>query len=392
MYTAELMRLAAPIFLLILTVACRNMDDGRPAADTSAPQGNSVSTAPFGQTPTGEAVDLYTLTNANGLEVKAITFGGIITSLRVPDRNGAPADVALGFNELEPYLRNPPYFGAIIGRYGNRIARGRFTLDGRTYTLAPNDGPNHLHGGITGFDKVVWNAEPFERADAVGIAFTHTSPDGNEGYPGTLTTKVTYTLNDANELAFEYEATTDKATPVNLTQHTYFNLRGEGNGDILNHRLTIHASRMTPVDRTLIPTGIAPVDGTPFDFRMPATIGARIDADDPQIRAGSGYDHNFVLDREADGLTLAARVEEPESGRVVEISTTEPGMQFYSGNHLNGSLTGKSGQPYGRRSGFALETQHYPDSPNRPEFPSTILQPGQTYRSKTVLSFSVVRQ
>jgi aldose 1-epimerase len=349
-----------------------------------------VSKSAFGQTPAGELVDLYTLTNAAGIEIKAITFGGIITSIRVPDRNGKFEDVALGFNQLEPYLRNPPYLGAIIGRYANRIAQGRFTLDGRTYTLAVNNPPNHLHGGVKAFDKVVWKAEPFQNAEAVGLVFTHVSPDGDEGYPGTLNAKVTYTLNNRNELAFDYEATTDKATPVNLTQHTYFNLSGEGSGDILGHVLTVNASRMTPVDGRLIPTGIANVEGTPFDFRKPMAIGARIGATDPQIKAGNGYDHNFVIDRQGSAgsaLVLAARVEDPASGRVVEISTTEPGIQFYTGNFLDGSLTGKSGRPYTRRSGFALETQHYPDSPNHPEFPSTILEPGETYRSRTVYTF-----
>ncbi len=255
-----------PLFLALLLGACTNTD----APVALAAQEGSVNKAVFGKTPEGEPVDVYTLTNAGGMQVRAITFGGIITSIRVPDRSGTLGDVALGFNELEPYLRNPPYFGAIIGRYGNRIAKGRFTLDGRTYTLAVNNRPNHLHGGIKGFDKVVWKAESFENGDAVGLILTHTSPDGDEGYPGTLTLKVTYILNNSNELAFDYQATTDKATPVNLTQHTYFNLAGEGNGDILGHVLTIHASQMTPVDRGLIPTGITNVAGTPFDFRMPA--------------------------------------------------------------------------------------------------------------------------
>jgi aldose 1-epimerase len=355
----------------------------------AAPQGRSVNKAPFGVTPDGTPVDLYTLTNAKGMEVRVITFGGIITSIRVPDRRGAFADVALGFGELAPYLRNPPYFGSIIGRYANRIADGRFTLDGRTYTLAVNNPPNHLHGGTRGFDKIVWQAKPFSNGNGVGLTFTHTSPDGDEGYPGRLAITVTYTLNDANELAFDYQATTDKATPVNLTQHTYFNLAGDGSGDILNHILTIHASRMTPVDQRLIPVGIATVAGTPFDFRKPTAIGARISADNAQIRYGRGYDHNFVLDRTGNGLVAAARVEEPGSGRVLEISTTEPGVQFYTGNFLDGSLRGKSGRPYTQRTGFALETQHYPDSPNRPEFPTTILRPGETYRSRTLFAFNV---
>jgi aldose 1-epimerase len=380
------------VCLVLVVAASFTAGAQQRAGSAASPRKGSVSKSAFGKTPGGEPVDLYVLTNARGMEVRAITFGGIITGIRVPDRAGNVADVALGFGELEPYLKNPPYFGAIVGRYGNRIAKGRFTLDGRSYTLAVNNAPNHLHGGVKGFDKVVWKAEPFTRADAVGVVFSHTSPDGDEGYPGTLTMKVTYTLsNAANELAFDYEATTDKATPVNLTQHTYFNLAGEGNGDILGHVLTIHASRMTPVDQSLIPTGIAPVDGTPFDFRMPTAIGARIRATDQQIRYGNGYDHNFVLDRSGAGLVLAAHVEEPTSGRVLEVSTTEPGMQFYTGNFLDGTLKGKSGRPYTQRSGFALETQHYPDSPNHPDFPSTILKPGATYRSKTVFAFKVAK-
>jgi aldose 1-epimerase len=375
-----------PFLLMVLLAACSDSAQNQ-ARGTASAQKGSVSKASFGTTPDGQVVDVYTLRGAGGMEVRAITFGGIITSIRVPDRRGNLADVALGFNELTPYLRNPPYFGAIIGRYGNRIAKGRFTLGGRTYTLAVNNAPNHLHGGIKGFDKVVWKAEPFTSGDDVGLAFTHTSPDGDEGYPGTLNVKVTYTLDAGNALSFEYEATTDKPTPVNLTQHSYFNLAGEGTGDILGHVLTIYASRMTPVDASLIPTGIAPVDGTPFDFRVPTPIGGRIRDNDPQIRNGNGYDHNFVLDRNGNGLSLAARVEEPVSGRVLEVSTTEPGMQFYTGNFLDGSLTGKSGRPYAQRTGFALETQHYPDSPNQPAFPSTILEPGQTYHSKTVYTF-----
>jgi aldose 1-epimerase len=376
--------------LAVCLAACTNADGQRPAEALEALQERTVNKAAFGATSEGERVDAYTLTNAHGMEIRVITFGGIITSIRVPDRNGRLDDIVLGFDGLEPYLRNPPYFGAIIGRYANRIAKGRFTLDGRTYALAVNNRPNHLHGGTRGFDKVVWSAEPFTTADTVGVVLTHTSPDGDEGNPGTLVVTVTYTLTDANELVVDYLAGTDKATPLNLTQHTYFNLAGEGRGDILGHVLTIHASRMTPVDPDLIPTGVASVAGTPFDFRTPTAIGARIDTKDPQLLYGRGYDHNFVLDRSGNDLAPAARVEEPASGRVVEVSTTEPGMQLYTGNFLDGTLTGKSGRPYERRAGFSLETQHYPDSPNHPEFPSTILEPGRTFRSKTVFAFTVV--
>jgi aldose 1-epimerase len=381
----------AAALALALGLGAGACNGAQPPQAPAAPQDASVKKASFGETPEGTPVDVYTLTNAAGMEVRVITFGGIITSIRVPDRHGVLADVTLGFDRLEPYLRNPAYFGAIIGRYANRIAGGRFTLDGRAYALAVNSGANHLHGGTRGFDKVVWKAGPFTNAGAVGVIFTHTSPDGDQGYPGTLAATVTYTLTDTNELTFDFQATTDKTTPVNLTQHTYFNLAGDGAGDILGHILTIHASRMTPVDQHLIPTGIAPVDDTPFDFRKPTAVGARIESAHPQIGVGRGYDHNFVLDRSGSGLAPAARVEEPVSGRVLNISTTEPGVQLYTGNFLDGSLTGKSGRPYAQRSGLALETQHYPDSPNHPDFPSTILRPGETYRSKSVFAFSVNR-
>ena len=348
----------------------------------------SVARTPFDSTPAGQAVELFTLTNPQGIEVRAITYGGIILSLRTPDRDGRLGDIVLGYDSLAGYLRASPYFGAIIGRYGNRIANGRFTLDGQTYALAANNGPNHLHGGIRGFDKVVWSAEPLETDSAVGVVFTYTSPDGEEGYPGTLRVQVTYTLADDGKLAFDYLATADRATPVNLTQHSYFNLAGSG--DVLGHELTIAASDFTPVDATLIPTGaVAPVDGTPFDFRTPTAIGARIAADHPQLANGLGYDHNFVLDREGPGLAPAARVVAPASGRTLDVWTTEPGLQFYSGNFLDGSITGKAGRVYAHRAGFCLETQHFPDSPNQPAFPSTILRPGEEYRSRTVFGFGV---
>ena len=347
---------------------------------------------PFGTTNRGEAVSVYTLRNAQGMELRVTNYGGIILSLKVKDRNGRSGDVVLGYDSLADYERSSPYFGAIIGRYGNRIARGRFTLDGTTYTLATNNGPNHLHGGVKGFDKVVWDAAPFDRGDSVGLVFRYTSADGEEGYPGTLQTTVTYTLNDRNELILDYHATTDRATPINLTQHSYFNLAGDGKGDILGHVVTLNADRFTPVDSTLIPTGeIKSVTGTPFDFRTPTAIGARIDQDDQQLHYGRGYDHNFVLVKGADrGPTLAARVSEPSSGRVMEVRTTEPGLQFYSGNFLDGTLRGKAGTVYQHRYGFAMETQHYPDSPNKPTFPSTILRPGEQYRSRTIYTFTVL--
>jgi aldose 1-epimerase len=344
----------------------------------------------FGELPDGREVYAYTLDNGRGVTLEAISYGGIIVSLDTPDRRGRRGDIVLGYDDLSGYLKETPYFGAIIGRYGNRIANARFTLDGRTYQLAANNGPNHLHGGDIGFDKVLWSAMPFSRADSVGVVFRYTSPDGEEGYPGNLAATVTYTLTTDGSLVFDYEATTDKPTPVNLTQHSYFNLAGDGARDVLDHVLTIYADSFTPVDSTLIPPGkIEPVAGTPFDFRTPMAIGARIGATDQQLEYGGGYDHNFVLDRSGPGLAHAAHVYEPTTGRTLDIYTTEPGLQFYSGNFLDGSLVGKSGHVYEHRYGFCLETQHYPDSPNEPGFPSTILRPGEEYRSRTVLRFGV---
>ena len=346
---------------------------------------------PFGNV-SGESVEMLTLTNTNGIELRAITYGGIITSIKTPDRTGAMGDIVLGFNSIDRYQADHPFFGTIIGRYGNRIAKGRFTIDGKEYTLATNNGPNHLHGGNRGFDKRIWQAEVLPPiAGQNSVAFSYTSADGEEGYPGKLIVEVTYTLNDNNELIVSYEARTDKATHVNLTQHSYFNLVGEGSGDILGHELTIDADRYTPVDATLIPTGVlAPVEGTPFDFRKSTAIGARIEAADKQIKNGQGYDHNWVLNGTT-GRRRAARVVEPKSGRTLEVATTEPGLQFYAGNFLDGTLTGNSGLPYGRRSGFCLETQHFPDTPNQKNFPTTLLKPGEQYKTETVFTFGVSR-
>ena len=343
----------------------------------------------FGQTPDGQKVKLYTLTNSNGLKARITTYGAIVVSLEVPDRNGKLDDITLGYDDLSGYIKNNPYFGVIAGRYANRIAKGRFTLDGTTYQLATNNGENHLHGGVKGFDKVVWDAESFEQDDAVGVKLTYLSKDGEEGYPGNLNCSVTYTLTNDDELKISYEAQTDKATPVNLTHHSYFNLAGQGNGDILGHKLMINADRFTPIDKGLIPPGeLQSVKGTPMDFTKPRAIGARINDDFEQLKFGLGYDHNWVLNKKGNELTLAARVYEPTSGRVLEIYTTEPGIQFYSGNFLDGTITGKQGKVYKHRYGFCLETQHYPDSPNKPSFPSVILLPGQIYQTTTIHKFS----
>jgi aldose 1-epimerase len=354
-------------------------------------QGGSIDVQPYGTLADGQEVEEYTLTNANGMEVKIITYGGIISSIRVPDRNGELANVALGFDNLGDYETRNPYFGNITGRYANRIANARFTLDGTEYTLAANNGPNTLHGGTVGFDKRVWQATTVEGDGEVGVELTYLSPDGEEGYPGNLAVSVTYTLTDDNELRMDYRATTDAPTVVNLTNHAYFNLAGEGTGSIYDHILMINADTYTPVDATLIPTGeLAPVEGTPFDFRAAKPIGPGQRSAHEQIVLGRGYDHNFVLNRadmEDTSMMLAARVYEPDSGRFLEVWTTEPGIQFYAGNFLDGTLIGTSGHLYRQSDGFALETQHFPDSPNQPDFPSTVLNPGETYETTTIYKF-----
>jgi aldose 1-epimerase len=359
----------------------------------AAPANPQIIVKPFGQLADGRQTHLYTLENARGFRADISDFGGIVVSLFVPDKSGKLADVSLGFDNAPQYLKASPYFGALIGRYGNRIASGKFTLDGKTYTLATNNTPGgipcSLHGGNVGFDKVLWSAKPGVKDGSPTLVLSYLSRDGEEGYPGNLSVEVTYTVTPQDELRIDYQATTDKATPVNLTNHTYFNLQGEGEGTILDHVVTLRASQTTPVNAGLIPTGeIAPVAGTPLDFTSPHAIGDRIEADDQQLKFAGGYDHNWVLDKPPGELALAATVYEPNSGRVMEVLTTEPGVQFYSGNFLDGTLTGKSEKKYPRRSGFCLETQHYPDSPNHPNFPSTILRPGETLRSTTIYRFS----
>jgi aldose 1-epimerase len=341
----------------------------------------------------GKPVLIYYMTNGNGMRADISNYGAIVRCLEVPDRNGKIDDIVLGYASVNEYLEDSPYFGALVGRYGNRIARGRFTLDGEDYKLAVNNGPNHLHGGLKGFDKVIWDAEPYMDENGVSLKLTYLSKDGEEGYPGNLKVTAIYTLTRDNELKIDYEATTDKPTVLNVTHHGYFNLAGQGKSDILNHELMINAARFTPVDETLITTGeLRPVKGTPFDFTSPRKIGERIDqSDDEQIRFGKGYDHNFVLNKSGKELTPAARVEEPTSGRVMEVYTTEPGVQFYAGNFLDGSNVGKDGKVYKHRYGFCLETQHFPDSPNKQDnkdFPSVVLRPGEKFTSQTIYKFS----
>jgi aldose 1-epimerase len=353
-------------------------------------QSRGITKETWGKTANGEAVDRYTLTNARGASVQIITLGGTVTSIKVPDRAGTIGEVTLGFDSLEGYLKPHPFFGVLVGRYGNRIGNATFTLDGKTYTLAKNNGENSLHGGRKGFDKYVWKAREVPSKDGLAIELTHVSPDGDEGFPGTLTATVVYTWTDANGLRIDYTATTDKPTVVNLTNHAYFNLSSGAASTILDHELMLAADHFTPVDKGLIPTGeIRAVKGTPFDFTTSRKIGQHIDAGDEQIQFGGGYDHNFVLKANAGSMRMAARVVERTSGRVMDVTTTEPGVQFYTGNFLDGTLVGRGGKTYGKRAGFCLETQHYPDSPNKPKFPSVVLRPGETYRTSTQYTFSV---
>jgi aldose 1-epimerase len=356
-----------------------------PAADSAVKS--------FGKLPDGRETHLYTLQNAHGVRVEISDFAGVVARLEVPDRNGRMADIALGLKDAATYLKDSPFFGALIGRYGNRLANGKFTIDGKTYSVPVNNEPGGmpcaLHGGPMGFDKVLWTAHPTKNHGNPALELKYVSKDGEMGFPGTLTTEVTYTLTDTDELRIDYKATTDKATPVNLTSHIYFNLHGEGNGTILDHVLMMKASKMTPTNAGQIPTGeIVAVAGTPFDFTTPHAVGERIDADNEQLKSGGGYDHNWVLDNQSGKLALAATLLDPDTGRYMEVLTTEPGLQFYSGNFLDGTLTGPGGKAYPRRSGLCLETQHYPDSPNHPNFPNTILHPGETLRSTTIYRFS----
>lgn len=360
---------------------------------TSLASGEAKSTMKkqsFGKMSDGRQADLFILTNKKGMEVAITNFGGIVVSLKAPDRTGKFEDVVLGYDSIDGYLTNKAFFGALIGRYGNRIAHGKFALNGTTYTLPKNDGDNTLHGGPEGFNKRLWTAKDVSTAKAQALELTYISADGEEGFPGRLSAKVVYTLSDQNELAIAYSATADKDTVVNLTNHSYFNLAGQGNSDILSHELMIKGEHITAVDDTLIPTGeLRPVKGTPFDFTHATAIGARINQDDPQLKVGKGYDHNWVLsDHGSHSPVLVAEAYEPKSGRVLQILTTEPGVQFYSGNFLDGTITGKGGKVYNHRYGFCLETQHFPDSPNHPKFPSTTLKPGQAYSTTTIFKFS----
>src|SRR5487761_329062 len=378
---ARLMRLHLPLALVLGVMAgfAAQAPKGHPAMERSV----------FGKMPNGQKVDLYTLTNHNGVRVKITNYGGRVVSILAPDRHGHLADVVLGYDTLDGYLtKQDPFFGAIVGRYANRIAKGRFTLDGVEYKLPINDGPNSLHGGPDGFDKKVWKVQELTQAQPAH-ALTYISKNGEEGYPGDLSVKVVYTLTDSNELRIDYSATTDKDTVLNLSNHSYFNLAGQGNGDVLKQVMMINADRFTPVDASLIPTGeLRSVEATPFDFRKPTVIGARINQDNEQLKFAKGYDQNFVLNRKGNGLELAARATDPESGRVLEVLTTQPGIQFYTGNFLDGTVHGKGGKVYGHRYAFCLETQHFPDSPNHPKFPSTELKPGHAFHQVTVFKFS----
>ncbi|HEY1337817.1 MAG TPA: aldose epimerase family protein [Bryobacteraceae bacterium] len=376
-------RWTAALALGAAALVCFAQAPGKKGSKTAAMK-NAPPRA-YGKMPDGTPVEMYTLENANGMKAEIITYGGIVVSLTAPDKAGKFADVVLGMDSLDGYRSETAHLGALIGRYGNRIGHGQFTLDGKVYHLPKNNGDNTLHGGPGGFDTRVWKARP--AGDSLEL--TYVSKDGEEGFPGTLTAKAVYSLTPLNELKIDYTATTDKDTVVNLTNHSYFNLAGQGNGTILNHEVMINADRFTPVDEGLIPTGeLKAVKGTPFDFTKATAIGARIEQKDQQLQFGNGYDHNWVLNKGNGGLTKAAEVREPTTGRVMEVWTTEPGMQFYTGNFLDGTIKGKGGKAYPFRGAFCMETQHYPDSPNKPNFPSTVLKPGQTYHTTTVYRFS----
>ena len=371
----------------IFFMSCANNNETQTAetTDSTTVKKGGIMTTDWGETD-GKKVSLYTLTNKNGVQVKITNYGGIVTSWITPDKNGAKSDIVLGFDSLQGYLSKPPYFGAIIGRYGNRIGKAQFKLDGNTYKLAANNGINSLHGGEKGFDKVVWDATP--SSDNTSLTLNYLSKDGEEGFPGNLKVTVTYTLTDDDELLIQYDAETDKATPVNLTNHSYFNLTGDVNNTILNHTAWIDADKFTPVDNTLIPTGeLKPVKGTPFDFTTPHRIGERIES--VPGAAPGGYDHNFVLNNQGNSLKLVAYVTDSVSGRKLEVFTTEPGLQFYTGNFLNGSIISRDGKAINKNSAFCLETQHYPDSPNKPDFPSVILKPEDKYHTETKYKVSV---
>lgn len=373
------------VFIAVITMASCKSDKKEEKSEEPV---QAISSESFGFTEDSTEVKKFTLTNKNGLNMEVITYGAIITSLETPDKEGKLEDIVLGYDKLQGYIDNNPYFGAVVGRYGNRIADAKFSIDDSVYTLAANNGKNHLHGGIKGFDKVVWKASEINDENGVGLKLTYTSVDGEEGYPGNLDVSVFYTLNNDDELEVQYHAKTDKKTVVNLTQHTYFNLTGMEE-DILNHEVMINASRITPVDSTLIPTGeFMPVENTPFDFTTAKKVGKDINADHQQIKFGNGYDHNWVLNESKEKMTHAATLSEPKSGRIVEVYTTEPGIQFYTGNFLDGSITGKEGVVYGYRHGLCLETQHYPDSPNQPDFPSTVLNPNEEYLTITKFKFT----
>lgn len=375
------------IAVLLLSAAAAMITD-KTASNTQT--NSAVEKRSFGKTPDGAAIDMYVLKNKNGVEADVINFGATLVSLKVPDRSGNLADVVLGHKDIDGYVDGKAYLGATIGRYANRIANGTFTLDGKTYQIPKNDGNNSLHGGLKGFNKRVWTAHEVNAPNAQAIRFSYLSKDGEEGFPGSLNVEVTYSLTNDNALRIEYSANTDKDTVVNLTNHSYFNLAGEGNGDILGTQLTLHANQFTPVNETLIPTGeLRAVKDTPFDFTSATAIGARINQDNEQLKFGKGYDHNWVLiSGKGAGPRLAAEAYESKSGRLLQVLTTEPGIQVYTGNFLDGSIQGKSGVPYNHRSAFCLETQHFPDSPNHPNFPSTVLKPGQRFHSITIYKFS----